>query len=177
MKIKEFNILLDIKKHNKSEEFEVVQGDYDTNVLNISIVEGFQPYNLDGVNVEIAFAKPDGTTVLQDIDNGVTIMDPIGGKIQCVLKTNTIAAPGRVFAEVRILQGLKLLTTAKFSFFVRKAIVNDETIISTNEFPILNQKIEEVNDLIEYVQGMEAIKVMMVKAHMRYGLMLGMKVL
>lgn len=156
MKLKEFDILLDIKRNRKVEEFEVVQGDYESNILNIAIVEDFEPYNLTGLNVEIAFAKPDGTTVLQDEQNGVTIITE--GKIRCILNTNTIAASGKVFAEVRILQDLWLLTTARFDFFVRRAIVNDETIESTNEFPILNRKIQEVNDLVEEIQSKPTIK-------------------
>src|SRR5699024_454967 len=98
MKLKEFDILLDIKRSKKTEEFEVVQNDYDTNILNISIVDGLEAYPISGLSVEIAFAKPDGTTVLQDLNNGVEI---IGDKVVCTLKTNTIAAPGRVQAEVR----------------------------------------------------------------------------
>jgi len=156
LKLKEFDILLDIKRNRKVEEFEVVQGDYESNILNIAIVEDFEPYNLTGLNVEIAFAKPDGTTVLQDEQNGVTIITE--GKIRCILNTNTIAASGKVFAEVRILQDLWLLTTARFDFFVRRAIVNDETIESTNEFPILNRKIQEVNDLVEEIQSKPTIK-------------------
>ena len=125
MELKEFDILLDIKKSKKIEDIEVVQKDYESNVFNISIVEDLEPYNLYGLNAEIAFAKSDGTTVLQD---DIEIQ---GNKIRCVLKTNTIAAPGKVLAEVRILQDLKLLTTARFDFFVRRAIVDDETIEST----------------------------------------------
>lgn len=158
MKLKEFDILLDIKKNKKIEDIEVVQKDYESNVFNISIVEDFEPYNLTGLDVEIAFAKADGTTVLQDENNGITITNTIEGKIICVLKTNTIAAPGRVHAEVRILEGDKLLTTSRFNFFVRRAIVNDETVESTNEFPILNQKIQEADDLIEEIKSKPAIK-------------------
>lgn len=155
MELKEFDIMLDIKKSKKIEDIEVVQKDYESNIFNISIVEDFKSYNLSGLNVEIAFAKPDGTTVLQDENNGVVIVNAIEGKIICTLKTNTIAAPGKVLAEVRILQDLKLLTTARFDFFVRKAIVNDETIESTNEFPILNQLINTTQDLIEQVGQIE----------------------
>lgn len=155
MELKEFDIMLDIKKSKKIEDIEVVQKDYESNILNISIVEGFEPYNLSGLSVEIAFAKPDGTTVLQDEENGVIIEDPAEGKIRCILNTNTIAASGKVFAEVRILQDLRLLTTARFDFFVRRAIVNDETIESTNEFPILNKLINDTKNIVEAVPVIE----------------------
>ena len=86
MELKEFDIMLDIKKSKKIEDIEVVQKDYESNIFNISIVEDFKPYNLAGLNVEIAFAKSDGTTVLQDENNGVVIVSAIEGKIICTLK-------------------------------------------------------------------------------------------
>lgn len=71
MKLKEFDILLDLKQAKRIEDIEVVQGDYGSNVLNIEIVEGLEYYNLIGLDIEIVFIKSDGTTVLQDINNGV----------------------------------------------------------------------------------------------------------
>lgn len=155
MKLKEFDILLDIKRNKKIEEFEIVQGDYETNILKISLVEDFNEYELSGLNVEIAFAKSDGTTVLQDLNNGISL---VGNKIVCTLKTNTIASPGKVLAEVRVLQDLKLLTSSRFSFFVRQSIINDETIESTNEFPILNQLVTDVNSLLDEIQSKPEIQ-------------------
>ena len=149
MKLKEFDIRLDIKRSQKHDYIEVVQGDYETNILNIQITENLQPYNLTGLTVEAVFAKPDRTTVLQDMDNGVAIVDPVQGKIKITLKTNTIAAPGTVQAEVRILDGDMLLTTARFKFFVRQAIMSDETIKSTNEFPVLTKLVEDVAQVQE----------------------------
>jgi len=149
---KEFNILLDIKKHNKTDYFEVVQGDLNSNVLNIALVDGLNPYNLTGTNVEIVFSKPDGTTVQQ---TDIAVLNAIEGKIQCVLKTNTIAAPGKVIAEVRVLEGETLLTSTRFEFYVRKSLITDETIESTNEFPILTQLINTTNDLIDQVEQIE----------------------
>ncbi|MBU5425022.1 phage baseplate upper protein [Tissierella pigra] len=155
MQIKEFDIILDIKKYKKIEEIEVVQGDLDTNQLNITIYDGLNLYSLENLNIEIAFAKSDGTTVLQssqDEDNPIIIE---GDKIICTLKTNTIASPGKVLAEVRLLEDTRLLTSTRFELYVRKAIVNDETIESTNEFPILNKLINDVGDIIEAVPVIE----------------------
>ena len=155
MKLKEFDILLDVKRHKKIEEFEIVQGDYETNILKISLVEDLNEYELSGLDIEIAFAKSDGTTVLQDINNGIELL---GNKIRCTLKTNTIASPGKVLAEARVLEGTKLLTSSRFSFFVRKSIVNDETIESTNEFPILNDLIDDVSGLLDEIEGKPEIQ-------------------
>jgi hypothetical protein len=152
MQLKEFNIILDIKKNIKQEQFEVVQGDSFTNLVNISLVDGLNAYDLSNTNVEIVFSKSDGTTVQQ---TDIAIINDIQGRIQCILKTNTIASPGKVVAEVRILNMDKLLTSTRFEFFVRKSLINDETIESTNEFPVLTQLINTTGGLIEQIEQIE----------------------
>lgn len=149
MKLKEYNIMLDLKKTERNQYIEVVQGDYDTNILNINLVEDNDPVDLTGTEIEIAFDKPDRTTVLQEADEYLSIEGAEEGIIKCMLKTNTIAAAGRVGAEVRILQGDKLLTTAQFEFYVRKAIVNEQTLISTNEFPMLERMVDQLTGMIQ----------------------------
>ena len=152
MKLKEFDILLDIKRNKKIEYIEIIQGDYNTNKLNIKLIDGIEDYDLVGLNSEIAFSKSDGTTVLQDKNSGINVLN---NKIECMLSSNTIASPGRVLAEVRVLEGTKVLTSSRFEFFVKKAIVNDETIASTNEFPIL----QELTDNVKGVIATEASRV------------------
>lgn len=152
MELKEFDIILDIKQSYKTEEFEVVQGDSFSNVLNISLVNGLNPYDLTGTNVEIVFSKSDGTTVQQ---TDIAIINELQGRIQCVLKTNTIASPGKIIAEVRVLEGETLLTSTRFEFYVRRSLMNDETIESTNEFPVLTQLINDVGEITEAVPVIE----------------------
>lgn len=139
MKLKEFNILLDIKEKNNIKYIEVVQDDYNSNVLNISLIDELNSYDLTDLNVEIAFKKPDGTTVLQDKDTGVSIIDAKMGKIKCILSTNTIACPGIVNAEVRISESSNVFTSARFNFYVRQAIFGDTTIKSKDEWPLYDQ--------------------------------------
>ena len=156
MELKKFNIQLDIKKRNYNEVFQVVQGDYETNVLEIQLLDDVVKYNLTDLSVEIAFRKADGTTVLQTSDTGVIITSTTEGKLECTLKTNTIAAIGRVIAEVRVLGANdKLLTSTTFDFIVRESLVNDETIESTNEFPVLGQLISTAEGLITQVNQIE----------------------
>lgn len=153
MILKEYDIRLDIKRSQKQDYIEVVQGDYETNIFNIQITDNLEPYNLTGLSVEIAFAKPDNTTVLQDEDNGVTIEDAEQGKIKVVLKTNTIAAAGKVYAEVRIKDGDMILTTARFDFFVRRAIFGDDTIKSKDEWPLYEQLLEAAENENERIDN------------------------
>ncbi|WP_315122347.1 BppU family phage baseplate upper protein, partial [uncultured Clostridium sp.] len=146
MELKEFDIILDIKRAQRNEYIEVVQGDTDTNIFNIALKKDFEPYPLTGTTVEISFAKSDGTTVVQDKSLGITITDATNGKIKCELKTNTIAAPGRVRAEVRVLEGSKILTSTSFEFFVKRAIFGDDTIKSSNEWPLLSKLLDASNN-------------------------------
>lgn len=152
MQLKEFNILLDIKKYNKIDYIEVVQGDSFSNVLNISLIDGINPYDLTNTSVEIVFSKPDGTTVQQ---TDIAVINSAQGKIQCILKTNTIAVPGKVVAEVRVLEGETLLTSTRFEFYVRKSLIDDETVESSNEFGTLQEVILDYNDAIERVNQIE----------------------
>jgi len=147
--LKQYDLVIDTKLPTYYPDIEFVQGDMDTCALNIQVTDDHEPVDITGLDVEIAFAKPDKTTVLQDLNNGVEIIDAESGQIKCTLKSNTIAAPGRVLAEVRILEVSKLLTTARFQFTVRRSIVNDNTIISTDEFPILTQLLEQVSGIAE----------------------------
>lgn len=115
MKLKEFDIILDIKNKTEIPHIEVVQGDNETNVLNIKITNEGKEYLLGDSIIEIAFKKPDETVVIQ---NGVIVTD----KIRCILDIDTISIPGKVLGEVRIKNDNFLLTTSQFEFYVRKSI-------------------------------------------------------
>ena len=135
-----YNLELDIKKRNIIEYIEVVQGDNRTNVFNIALKNDTEPYLLTDTIVLVAFNKPDRTQVTQsslDAELPITIEDNVA---ICTLKTNSIAAQGRVLAEVRVsdLSG-KVLTSQRFYFLVRKPLFSDDTIKSTDEFPLLEK--------------------------------------
>lgn len=159
MQLKEFDIILDIKRSIKNEYIEVVRGDYGTNVLNIQLQNGLNNYDLTNTKTEIVFAKPDGTTVIQDENNGVAVVNATEGRMTCTLNTNTIAAAGKVVAEVRVLSDIDdmLLTSTRFDFFVRRAIFGDDTIKSTNEWPLL-KKLLEVSESEELRETEELIR-------------------
>lgn len=115
MKLKEFDIILDIKKKTEIPHIEVVQGDNEANVLNVKITKEGKEYPMGDSTIEVAFKRPDETVVIQ---NNATITD----KIRCILEPNTILIPGKVLGEVRIKNDNSLLTTSQFEFYVRKSI-------------------------------------------------------
>ena len=127
--------------------------------LIYSYEDGLNNYDLTGTKIEIVFAKSDGTTVIQDENNGVAVVNATEGRMTCTLNTNTIASPGKVVAEVRVLSDIDdmLLTSTRFGFYVRKAIFGDDTIKSTNEWPLL-KKLLEVSESEELRETEELIR-------------------
>ncbi len=153
MQLREYDIKLDIRKGGNVPRHTLVQNDNQTNIFNISLYDDDILYDLSDTIIDIVFVKPDGTVVTQgtqDSELPLTIEDNI---IKCIIKTNTIAAHGTVNAEVKVsnTEG-KLLTSQTFKFYVRKSLLTDNAVESTNEFPLLQRLINEVEVLINTLE-------------------------
>ncbi|MED1012123.1 BppU family phage baseplate upper protein [Bacillus mycoides] len=98
-------------------------------------------------SVRMSFKKPDGTRVFQ---NDCQPINPLKGKYQIVLKTQTLTAAGDVIAQVHIEEEDRTIDTQAFYFKVNKSLSSDEAIESTNEFGVI-QKIIESNEKLEGV--------------------------
>jgi len=143
-----YKVTLDFKQRSLL-NINFVQNNIDTSVLEITIVDGGQPVSIAGQDIEIAFAKPDGTLVIQDLTTGVAILaGGTTGKLECVLKSNTLAAVGTVKAEISFSLLGKKLSTAQFVFNVTAILASDKAVLSTNEIPILDAKILEATNKI-----------------------------
>lgn len=138
--LKEFEIALDITRSISNREFSVVEGDTG-NVLHILLTDDGEPVNLSGCRVLAIFSKSTGTSS-QDSgaeDGGVCIGGAAGNEVTISL-FNTSFAPGMVECELQIYSGAALktlVTSAKFNFTCRRGILNDETVQSTGEYPLL----------------------------------------
>ena len=135
-----YKIELDIRKANNIDYVEIVSGDKETNIFEITLMDGAEIYPVLDNIVTIVFRKSDKTEVMQsslDEDMPIIVDEDV---ITCTLKTNTIAAQGRVLVEVRVssLDG-KVLTSQRFYFLVRKPLFSDDTIKSSDEFPLLEK--------------------------------------
>lgn len=138
-----FEIDLDIKnpEYKLVPYIEVVSGDTDANIFNIQLFENFVPLNASGNTAVIIFEKPDKTSVFQNL----TIIDATKGKYTCTLSSQTILVPGRIKAEVALYEGTKKITSTKFEFAVRKSLLNENTVESSNEFTALTEALGTVN--------------------------------
>ena len=138
--LKKFEIALDIGRSISNREFSVVEGDTG-NVLHILLTDDGEPVNLSGCRVLAIFSKSTGTSS-QDSgaeDGGVCIGGAAGNEVTISL-FSTSFAPGMVECELQIYSGAALktlVTSAKFNFTCRRGILNDETVQSTGEYPLL----------------------------------------
>jgi len=117
-----YKMILDIK-HGVINKARFKQGDTDTSVLDITVVDNGLPVDITGQTIEFNFLKPDGTIVSQDISTGVTIIDSSAGNVECLLKSNTLAVIGLVSCEV-VFKGVlgEILSTSKFNIMVEQSI-------------------------------------------------------
>lgn len=133
-----YKVILDFKQRSMT-NINFIQNDIDTSVLEFTIANGGQVVDITNQTISISFLKPDNTLAIQDSSNGVSVL--ANGNVECILKSNTLAAVGRVQGEISFsLDGAKL-STAEFNFTVSRSIDNGEGILSTNTIPIIEAEI------------------------------------
>lgn len=142
-----YKITLDFKQRSNT-NINFIQNDIDTSALEFTIADGGQVVDITGQTISIAFLKSDNTIVIQDSTSGVTILDGPNGKLECILRSNTLAYVGIVRAEISFSLDGKKLSTAQFVFNVASSIDNGQGILSTNEIPLLDAKIAEATEKI-----------------------------
>lgn len=150
---KTFDVSLDLKRPVSSRDVEVVEGD-NGNRLRVTLTDEGSPVDLSGCLVLAVFAKTNGTVQQDTNGNGVTISGDSHNIIEIELYTSSFA-PGVVGCELQIYSGDNsvLVTTAKFNFKCRRSIVNEDTIQSTEEFPLLLELITQVDELYKQLDG------------------------
>ncbi|WP_163215789.1 BppU family phage baseplate upper protein [Clostridium thermarum] len=143
----------DIKK-NAATNIKFKQGNIDTAVLEVSIFDNGLVTDITGEDIEFRFLKPDGTVVFQDSTSGVNIIDAQNGKVECVLRSETLAAPGNVKCEVHRSKDGKILNMPTFVFQVEGSI--GEGKISENyigkienyiaQYEVLNATVQQYDE-------------------------------
>lgn len=127
----------------KEEELKVMrfyQNDLNSAKLLINVTHDKVVTDLStATKVQIAFQKPDGKRVFQDVQN----VNQMQGKYYVVLSTQTLIAYGNVVAQLRLtFPNNKVIETCKFVFAVDESIMSDNAMESTNEFPVIQKAIE-----------------------------------
>ena len=138
---KVFDVDLDIKRPSSHRDFTVVNGD-NGNRINVTLMDGDSPVDLTGCRIIAAFSRADGSTSLQDSgvqNGGITISPDDASKVAIDLFPASFS-PGVVECELQVYSDSSLstlVTTARFNFICREAIVNSSTVQASAEYPLL----------------------------------------
>lgn len=138
---KVFDVDLDIKRPSSHRDFTVVNGD-NGNRINVTLMDGDSPVDLTGCRIIAAFSRADGSTSLQDSgvqNGGITISPDDASKVTIDLFPASFS-PGVVECELQVYSDASLstlVTTARFNFICREAIVNSSTVQASAEYPLL----------------------------------------
>lgn len=133
-----YKVTLDLKQRVLS-NIKFKQGDTDSSVLEINLTDNGLPVDITGQTIVFNFNKQDGTVVTQNSGTGVSILNASTGNFQCVLKSQTLAAPGEVQCEIQFSNNGVLLTTATFKFIVDSSIGSGT--ISANYISQIEQEV------------------------------------
>ncbi len=153
---KVFDVALDIKRPSSHMDFTVINGDTG-NGIHIILTDGDEPVDLTGCRVIAAFSRPDGSTSMQDsaISNGgITLGGTEGNQIDIELFPASFS-PGMVECELQIYSDedlSTLVTTARFNFSCRKAIINEDTLQAAPQYPLLRTLSDELKDSTESLE-------------------------
>lgn len=128
-----------------------VQGDgYGTRYVDISLMNNGKMYNIsaDSARVVIRGTKPDNNSIFNECE---IISDNI---VRVEITQQMAAIPGRGNYEISIisLSENRVLTSFPFFIMISKSAFDSESIISSNEFGLLVQKINQVDEMIEYIK-------------------------
>ena len=134
--LKTFSLTLDMVRAMRSHPFEVVAGDTG-NVLEVRLENDGVPVPLEGRYVCMVFRSGIGTA-LQDDDSGITLGEEEGTFSIALLPGSY--GPGDVSADVQVYSGSDrktLITSTRFTFRCRNALLNPETMRAQAAYPPL----------------------------------------
>lgn len=135
-----YKLKYDIKQRLIS-NISFMQGDIDSSVIEVQILDNSVPVDITGENIEFRFLKSDNTKVAQDSTTGVKILDSTNGIVECVLKANTLACVGNTRTEIIRKKDGIILTCPSFNFVVNSSIGN--IALSSNYIASIENKLIE----------------------------------
>ena len=119
-----------------------IQGDSEVYPLEINLYKKKDHFNLTGKTATVTFTKVSGAVVVGTCE----IKEPIDGVLIYHFKGNEINEEGKVRALVQIYEGAKRLSFQEFVFFVKATKNTNESIKATDEYNVLTDLIEGINN-------------------------------
>ena len=144
MNKKYFNVPVSLKDNNSRIIDGVMQ--YDTaNLFNIKIYDGAESFDFSGYTlIVLSVLKPDGTEYVDSDGENLDVIDASEGRISMTLPAGLVALSGMHFCTISIYANGVKLTTARFNYYVRKALTSGELVKSQDEYPILQKLLTQL---------------------------------
>lgn len=146
--IKTWSFPFNIKGVNNVPHIELVEGDYNSYQFDISLTDGLSAIPLIDQTVRLVLKKSDSKLVWKDF----TIVDAIRGKVTILLSNQAVVALGNVEAQIKI-YGLnfELITSTEFVIEVTGDLLDDNEVLSSNEFASLTTVLSDITQAKEDV--------------------------
>lgn len=154
MKIK---LILDVNKSENAQLNYIVTGrvgDIASNIVDVYIVDGGNPYPLTNLGVFYECTKPDSTVVRDSA--GVKMIDTANGRFEYTFPKETFSAPGRAKRSFFAIEKDKVIRATTQDFTVvslRNAL--DGNVQSGTYISDLEKLIEQANGLIKHIRELE----------------------
>lgn len=116
------------------------QGDFGDIIFRIVVLNNGYPFNAEGSEATINFAKPDGQTVVGvpiEGEDGMWSYQFIGNELQ---------APGKVLCDMKFAYENGRVSTSKFTFYVEKDISLSGAIASSSYIAPMEAALAEMMD-------------------------------
>ena len=139
------------KKINSKAVFN--QRDIRTAMLLCELKMDGEPIELTGCTVSAEILKPDGKTVIQKGQ----IVDEANGVVAIGLTEQCLSSIGEASCEIVVQHDRQILYSPKISYIVVDNLFDTEMIQSTDEFPILNILIAEVQKVQSDLSVLETV--------------------
>lgn len=150
-------ITLDLNSNAAPPIIYTKQGDADTRVLEIHLMEDGNEYQppADAFAV-FRMRKPDGTTIGAGVDD-TTITSVNNNIITVRLSEQALAAAGRGLADILLYNGDQYLSTASFILVIQPApVAVMRGVVSSNEYSIFESLLSSLGDTLPAVQSAAA---------------------
>lgn len=147
---KRFDLILDIKHPVHPNRITVVQRDNLTSMINVMVVDGSDPFLLGGYTVELAIKKPDNHLWVKEAD------EIVENEAKFVLDEQALAVSGMAEADIRVLEDEKVLTACPLEIYIRRSVINNSSIGSTDQYKALDVLVKKANELKPQLESAQA---------------------
>ena len=139
---KEYSVDLELFENIKNTNILYVQGDSKVYPLTINLRKHAMPFDLTGKTATLTVTKMSGAVVVGECE-----IKDTDGVLVYNFKGNELNEQGKVKALIQVYEGNKRLTFQEFVFHVKGTKDLNESIKATDEFNVLTDLIDSVENI------------------------------